>query len=320
MSTPTSEFAGLSIGEMSPPTSDNVRTRAVELRDILSTFEENIFPSDFQPTIFEHIDRPPSERPSRNSWTELGNLHGSLLRWGCYDDNAWNFLRQLVTPQDRATAFIEKLKRQGNDRFDAYERLKVTPSGVEILKKQLSSLVDQWSSWSEAIYQDQITLRLDEAETREADTLQIALEALQRICNYTQPITPPSSATGGPSHRTRARAPSLSDQNLSLFAVLIKALSASKQPFLLSTLEQFTGPALKQNEVLLRSISGLLEPIAPRHYTDRFDALQEKADDERALPKVQAVPGGRKRGHEAEPTSGMSLETAPKRGKRTGGR
>jgi len=320
MSTPTDQFAGLSIQEM-VPTSEELNKRAIELQDILSIFDETNFPSEFQLPVVKHITRSPADRPPPDQWIDITNLYGTLLTLGCWDDGWWDRFAQLDVAKLRATAFTDKLRRRFRECFDAYELLLETPQGADELKKNITDIARRILVVFEATYVDQNTFRIQEAETRESDTLQITLEALQTICSFAKPVIPVAS-TGGTARRARGREASMGDPHLSLFGSLIRGPGNDMGAVLLDTLEQFTGPALNQHKNLLVLISGLLDNLGntPTDFVERFDALQEKANDESAVSKLKSAPGGRKRGLEPDPKIGSLPEVTPKRGKRSGGR
>ncbi|KAJ9651077.1 hypothetical protein H2198_009631 [Neophaeococcomyces mojaviensis] len=320
MSAPTDQFAGLSLREMAPSI-DEVRRRATELQDILSTYDETNLPSEFQLSKVDNIARPPDDRPPSDQWVDVTTLYGTLLTLGCWDDDWWKLLPRLANPKRRATAFIEKLRRRFTQCFDDYEHFLDSPRSADELKNGIADVAHRICNVFRAIHEDQNTFRIEEAETREADTLRVALEALQRICSFTQPITPTTSA-GGPARRTRGRASSTGTANLSLFSAIVRSPADGEGALLLGALEQFTGAALREHKDLLVIISGRLDKPgnAPTEFIERFDALQEKANDESAISKLKAGPSGRKRGLEADPRLGAPFEATPKRGKRTGGR
>lgn len=314
------------------PTEEELKYRAAELRDILSSFDAHELPIEFQEPIFKNITgrRPPRLRLQQTDWTIPGNLQGTLLQWGAYNDQGWSFLSEIQSADSRAIAFSEKLHRRFEDCFDEYDELVKASLTAAVAKERLYQISQKLNILAAAIYEDR-----QRRELREVDTLKVALRALATVCDRTEVIVPTGAPE--PSRRSR-RTASLGDASLSLFAAVIRQPSSTSHPFLLEALELFSGAALKACLTELISVNGQLNHNAAGDaYIQRFEALQQKANDESlsaapntpgAGPSTDAAayaPAGHNRGLEADPKPGSKrphpmVDTPPKRGKRATGK
>jgi len=344
MSTPIDQFGQLTLESplqssetaMAPP--EDIRARAVLLQDILSSFDITELPSEFQPNIFNNI-KYNLEVPSGIGWSHTisGNLPGTLLQWGAYDDKAWEWLSQLQTPELRARLYYEKVQRRFDACFDAYDLLLETPPTSATLKDSLQRIVADFVKLSSGLSKDRE--RRQELEAQELDvqpipfearTVEKILQAMRKACERAQPIIAPSPDS---SRRSTRRTASSSLDNYSLCGILIRQADED-EPFLLHAVEQFSAPALRQCLESLTSLDALLRSAkAPEFYIARFEALKHKATQEvQRAPAVGASgSGGRGRGSgrkadtDLDPQPGQkrhsqALDTAPKRGKRASGR
>lgn len=326
MSTPTDQFANLSIEpgkDSMAPTQDVVNHRAAELRDILSSFVEKILPNEFQAPIFQNITgkRPAPLRLKNEDWTISGNLPGTLLQWGSYDEQAWSFLKGLQSPDARAMVFLEKLKDRFQTCLDEYDELEGSISSAT-LRDEIYRIAGNLQYLSEAVYEDR-----KRREHWEVSTLKVALYALESLCKRTQTVIPIS--TGDSARRPSRRGVSVNDVGLSLFAAVTKPSSSqTSRPFLLDALELFSGAALKACHDQLVSIAGQLQSNnAADAYLRRFESLQQRMREEStAPPDPPASSGGSdpSRALEADPRPGSkrpvhsTTDTTPKRGRTSG--
>jgi len=328
MTTPTDQFARLTLEspfvssdtDMAPP--NEIRKRAVQLQDILSSFHETELPSEFQPNVFNNIDQnmnSPSGVGSNH--TIPGNLLGTLLQYGSYDDDFWDCLSRIQTPEHCARLFNEKLWRRFEACFGAYDVLVDRSPPAATARDAIQPQIDELVRLSNELNKDRKRRQYgdDQPLQIEAQTVAECLRALNKVCQRTEPIVSPAVE---PSRRSTRRTAPASTQNLSLFGMLIRQADKD-EPFFLDALEQFSGPALRQCLGTLTSLDGLLRSNgAPAFYIARFEALLRKAQDESQLTPSGA--SGRGRGREADPKpgqkrAGQAVETAPKRGKRAGG-
>ncbi|KAK5952664.1 hypothetical protein OHC33_006256 [Knufia fluminis] len=330
MSTPTDQFAQLTLEsplrssdtEMAP--AEEIRARALHLQDILSSFEETELPSEYQANIFNNIDQHMEEPAGLGSnHTIQGNLGGTLLQLGAYDDEAWAWMSTKLQSSDlRAQLYNEKVRRRFNSCFDAYDSLIDNRPTAATVKESLQPIISDFVKLSDGLSKDVIRrLSMDgQPPLFETQTLTGLLSALRKVCQSSEAIAPPVAESSRRS--TRRTAPANSD-NLSLFGILIRQADKDS-PFLLEALEQFSGPSIKQCLEPLNALAALLKSSkAPEFYIARFEALKDKASDD--VQPTASGTGGRGRGREADPKPGQkrpgqAAETAPKRGKRVGGR
>ncbi len=332
MSIPTDQFAQLTLEsplqssdtEMAP--AEEVKARALQLQDILSSFDETELPSEFRANtlsnIYQHMESPSGL--GRNH-TIPGDLHGTLLQHGSYDDDFWAPLSKLYTPEDCARLLYEKLDRRFAACFEAYDeacdRLADDPAPAATIKASLQPILNDLVRLSVALRTDRERRPhiKGQAVPLEAETLDRPLWALRQVCQRAEPVVPLIAES---SRRSTRRTTPAKGDNLSLFGMLVRRADFD-EPFLLQALENFSGTALKQRLEALTALSRLLRSTgAPEFYIARFEALQDRANDE--SEPTAGGSSGRGRGREADPKpgqkrAGQAVETAPKRGKRVSG-
>lgn len=342
MSTPTDRFANLSITSDEIPMAlpeDVVKERAAELRDIFCTFDLYKLPSEFETRTFNNIvvERPSPLRLKQEGYTISGNIYGSIIQWGAYDEDAYLVLRKFQSSNAVAKYISETIERRFDECFVEYDDLRGYSNSDEIRDNvyRIAGLLERLST---AIYKDR-----QRRETGEVATLRKVLDGLANLCERAESILPVGAAE--PARRSSRRTASLGDVGPSLFAAVVKqpmpGSDLAEDPFLLNALEIFSGMALQAHLRRLVYINGLLHRnSAPAAYIQRFEALQQKANEARerapALPSGSGSGGGggsgsgsgsgrgRGRGLEADPKPGQKRSSppttprAPKRGKKGG--
>lgn len=333
MTTPTEPFAHLSLSPNSPlfhmASPEEVRRRAIVLQDILSSFSDKDLPSEVQPGILRNINQNMATPSALHTdWTIQGNLQGSLLQWGAYNDEVWGALSKLQSSNTCAIIFHEKLKTRFHTRLGRYDDIVANPPNAETLKEDVRKVVNDLKTLSDILNRDRFRRQHDEINPNvEVLTLKIALETLEAVCLRTQVIIPSPS---GSARRTRGNTASINDPNLTLYMMLIKNADPDDHPFLLESIEKFSGGALRACHPALERISQILKSLrAPEAYIERFGALQRKArnvSQPSTTRRSSSGSSGHQRGHKADPKPGSKRSqtdvktalTPSKRRKRTG--
>lgn len=282
MSTPTDQFSSLSLdshrplGSQMAPTSEEVAERAVELQDIISSFDNRDFPSEFRLPIIQNIDRPSNLRLRSEEWTVAGDLPGSLLYWGAYDDKTWEVLNRIQDPAMRARAFYEKLYRRFTECFERYDAID-EPSTGTALRAEIDEVADELRYICEAVRKDR-----ERRVQGEFETLEVVLGAFSKVCQRCDNKLPAAPSSQSPPGTRRSARLSQTDFGTSLYEVLIRNPSSSVKgdKFMLAALESFSSGALKHFEDSLVGLNGNLHELgAPQDYVTRFEGLQEKANE-----------------------------------------
>lgn len=326
-----------------PPTEEQVKYRATELQDILSSFDPSLLPIEYEESTFKNIigKRPSTPRRRQTEWTITGNLPGTLLQWGAYNEQGWQFLSQIQSPTFRAIAFSQKINRRFDMCFEEYDALGALTSAT-VIRERVNHIAESLDFLSNAIYEDRQSRQLGET-----DTLGVALRAIASLCKRTRPFViatnVPAETARRPTRRNPSQGEAQSENVPSLFAVVLRKNDSSPgtPSFLLKALECVSGASLQSCLTQLISINGLLDQHkADEEYIRRFEALQQKAREEtgKASEILEEPSGsgsgrggnggrgssGRSHGLEADPRPGSKRpphppsDTTSKRGRTTG--
>lgn len=318
MSTPLEQFDRLTLDsedEAMALSSATIMERAADVQDLLSALsKEELLPSEIAMPIVEGIARPPQSRPKKSEWTIPADLEGTLMYWGCYDDQTYQVLTKFMSPTQRFVEFRQKLARRFTRCFDEYDELRDSGVSIARIKEQIAGIVDGLDDLCAAVHYD-----LQSRGREEKATLGVLLKALKDVCQRTDPMV-------GEEPRRSSRRPSSSAvTGPNLFDALVRgsARDSRNLPFMLPLLEEFSSAAQLYHLDKLVDINGLLNKKgAPADYIARFERLQVSAREEdqpaasstsgrdRRLPADQR--SGSKRTPEPEP------EPVTKRGRRRG--
>ena len=159
-----------------------VERKKVEVRDIISSFRPDRFPSECLGKIYERIDEE-QDPGDESGWTISGDLEGTLMKWCVYDVDCWNLLNGLITASDRAALFREKLRRRfrrevtaydGINRRRAYERIAAEVNDISVTLRYLA---------------DATTIDLRQRLHGQAATAHVILDGLEQICARVEGLT-----------------------------------------------------------------------------------------------------------------------------------
>lgn len=246
--------------------------RKVVVRDIVSSFDSGVLPSEFRPHIYQCITDEQSMRPNVE-WTIPGDLSGTLMQWGVHDLECWALLNKCQPPTIRAILFAEKLQRRFEDEFERYDHISSpaalepetrpstwahVESAVVDISKKIRDLV------AEAIFD------LDNRAVGQRSRARILLEALEAVCTRHTNISPASLAEG--------QAKSGSRPEISLYDSLIRRSPSDESMFILDALERVSPDVLSGMGGHMESVGSILQrAYPPRGYWERFRELCSRA-------------------------------------------
>ncbi|EXJ53591.1 uncharacterized protein A1O5_13158 [Cladophialophora psammophila CBS 110553] len=271
MSIPTEQFSHLAFVDEDPENQlpeemrfdeTTLEERKILVRDIISSFDTSVLPTEFKPDVYERITEEQSRRAT-TEWTIRDDLHATLMQWGSHDEIAWTLLRR-IAPRDRALGFGQKLRRRFNEQFDRYDG-KVNNArrmtGTE-LRTEIAEIRSQLQ-------------RLAGAATAEASRYNITmvlLEALEKVCDRDDEVEPArrsgrlsmeGAAGGAEAVPTLYR--SLIEDDSTDFMLDALDVIRDKWPRTLTTREA--------KDQLSRINAALHEKVAPHDYQTRLQAL-----------------------------------------------
>lgn len=318
MSTPVEQLNRLTLDsedEAMALSSETILERAADVQDLLSALsKEELLPSEIAMPIVEKIARPPQSRPKRSEWTIPADLEGTLMYWGCYDDQTYQVLNKFMSPTQRFVEFRQKLARRFRRCFDEYDELDGSDVSVAHIKDRIAGIVDDLDDLCIAVHQD-----LQSRGREEKATLGVLLQALRDVCQRTDPMVreEPRRSSRRPSSST------LSGPNLFDALVRVPARDGRETPFMLPLLEEYSSAAQLHHLDKLVDINGLLNKKgAPADYITRFEKLQASArgENQPAVPSSSSrgrrVPSDLRSGSKRTPEP--ESEPAVKRGRRRG--
>lgn len=269
---PLNQFESLTIDPEMSLTSAQIRSRAVNIRDILSSFDRDVLPSEFKPQIFDELDRPSQARPPVSQWTIQEDLSGTLLQWGVYNEETWEVLIQLQSPSTLARCFYEKLRRRFDHLFDEYDQLAEEPVGTT--RANVERVARGFRDVVKAVSEDRSYRELGhEAIARRL------LEAMIGICQRHVDIVSTAQTPVTPRRGTR-RSTSTTEGPSNLYEALIKTEASDQAQglFMLDVLETFSGQVFQNLETECSKLASLLDVNnAAAEYTYRIGRLPSRS-------------------------------------------
>jgi len=285
MSTPTEQFANLSLPSSSLMEFDStpIDERKIQVRDILSSFHRDTFPTEFRTDIFARINDEQGRRENYE-WTIPEDLEGTLMQWGVHDEHCWSFLGKCQTPRNRATLFNEKLRRRFERAFESYEGIAnldqpgppaPTTTSAQI-RTQVRHISDTIRTLVQAAQTDQAERQIiDDRIARQymSALARQLLSVLETVCKNHEDVSPLS-----PFRRRHRRPTSGAEPECSLYHDLIGRPPRSTGVFMLDALDQIPAAIFEDMTDRMQQIGALLlANRAPRNYRERFRAISDRA-------------------------------------------
>lgn len=273
---PIERFQHLTINPEMSPTSEEVRARALEIRDVLSSFERDEFPFEYRTEIFMNLDRPLVSRPQQQSeWTIQEDFSGTMLQWASYDDQAYNVIKRIQPTAMLARCFHEKLSRRFDEIFLNYDELAGSGLAPQQALEEVKKLAEDFHTIALAVQDD----RRYRAQGQQ-ETARRSLAALVGVCNRNTNIAavPPSTQRS----RRSATASTTSPDNVNFLNVTtnIQREDESGVFLMLEVLGYYPAEIMAPMYSNLQSLSDLLRSHgAPTIYIARADLLAQRAAD-----------------------------------------
>ncbi|RMZ80766.1 hypothetical protein DV738_g2668, partial [Chaetothyriales sp. CBS 135597] len=158
-----------------PPEETNRRKSTA--RDFVSSFHRDKLPSEISPDAFLSIDAEQGRR-SPSEWTIAGDLEGTLITWATHHETVFELLEMLQSPEQRATAFWEKLPRRLDTEFTQYDDGLL---GAEQTAKNLSLLVQEFEQDTRA--SNELLSSRDNLPGLFMNAHKAFIDALKGVCN-----------------------------------------------------------------------------------------------------------------------------------------
>jgi hypothetical protein len=225
------------------PISD-VRSRAIEARDILSSFDRDKLPQEILGEgLFENIE------PYRRSEdrTRIDDLLGSLFQHAAHDDAFFRELCKMQSESTRLRLFYEKVSRRLKQAFARYDELflRVQNAWRALTteeEQEFNKIPTTIQYLVEAVNED---LRHRQSESAYQQATRITIEALEGVCRRHDDV---SRVTR--SHQARVT---------SLFQILIGTATTNfSSDFGINVLKRIPSGILNSFQMQLNGVQGLL--------------------------------------------------------------
>ncbi|KAF7509715.1 hypothetical protein GJ744_007586 [Endocarpon pusillum] len=258
-----------------------IMSRAYRTRDILSTFEADVLPSEFRPDIFETIShvRSPAE-----CMIQL-DLEGTIFRLAVNDHAIYRSLSRAQPVQARAVDFFQKVTKRVRITllaFDEYAKNGTSSAHLPVPHPSVKDLGGRLQEYVDLI-KDEVRERHPHGGERAAECL---IFLLREVCNRNHDAF--ENSTWG------RRAPRGEDEDeRNLFQCLIGHPSVGRPPFALDALRILPKAVLATASRLeqLDGIRGLLHrQQAPLAYRRAFQGILDSIT-EATSPTAAPQPG-----------------------------
>jgi hypothetical protein len=272
MSAPMEPFLGVSLSTQLGFTSTTLEQRTIVALDIVSSFDPDLLPSEFQPEVIQSITDGQSNRP-HNEWTIPVNLPGTVLLWTVHDPDCWTFLNKCQPPDIRAVLFAQKLRRRLGDEFERYDRIRCPPPresapGLQTGTDSQSLIVDISSQIRGLVVA--AAFDLDHRSGNQRSITKILLEALEATCARHTDISPTAQGGELPMSST--------DRGISLYDHLVRRPPSDEPTFILDALERvppYVLRAMADHVEIVRDTLAKTNP--PQGYWGTFCKLSARA-------------------------------------------
>lgn len=243
-----------------------LRNRAVQIRDILSTFSRNNFPSEHvQASLFDriaHLDEP----KAIEDCIEKEDLVSTIFLLAVNNWAQYNILRHILPEEVCAQHFQQKLRRRITAQIEAYDVLdaaarSVNPPDRDHIQTQVDIIAAELNLVTKIIRDDRAHRRQGEVET--ATHLVYMMQAVCRR-NYR------------PGDRSDGRHESSGNRNSTLFEVLF----SNTPRFGLDALKVFSKDTIMEQYAELNLLRELLvDNSTSQGYIMQFDEITGISED-----------------------------------------
>jgi hypothetical protein len=241
-----------------------LRGRAFQIRDILSTFSRNDFPSEhIKASIFDRIALLEEPKPITDC-VEKEDLVSTIFAMAVNNSAQYSILRHVFPEELCAQYFQQKLKRRIEVQIQDFDLLDVTATGsnppnqdhIQVQVRKIAAELNHI-----------VTIIKDDRRNRwhgEAETATYLVSVMQAVCrrNYY-----PGGRSGG-------RQGLSGNRSSNLFQLLVGNASSREARFGLDALEVFSKKAIREQSEGLNVVRNLLvEQDAPQEYVRLFDEI-----------------------------------------------
>ena len=241
-----------------------LQNRAVQIRDILSTFSRNNFPSEHvQPNLFDRIALF-NEPKAIEDCIEIEDLVSTIFVLAVNNWAQYNILRRILPEKVCAQHFTQKLRRRIDAQIEAYDVLddaarSVNPPDRDHIQAQVGIIAAQLNHITTIIQDDRAHRRQGEVET--ATHLVYMMQAVCRR-NYC------------PGDRSDGRHESSGNRNSNLFQILFGNMPNCESTFGLDALKVFSKDAIMEQYAELNLLRALLvDNSTSQGYIKQFDEI-----------------------------------------------
>jgi hypothetical protein len=247
-----------------------LQNRAVQIRDILSTFSRNNFPSEHvQPKLFDRIALL-NEPKAIEDCIEKEDIVSTIFSLAVNNWAQYNILRHILPEERCAQIFEQKLRRRIYAQIEAYDNLdaaarSVNPPDRDHIQAQVGIIAVKLDDIAAIIQEDRAHRRQGEVETA---TLLVYM--MQAVCrrNYR------------PGDRSDGRHESSGNRNSNLFQILFGNMPDSEPRFGLDALKVFSKDAIMEKYAELKLLRELLvDNSTSQGYIKEFDEITGISED-----------------------------------------
>jgi hypothetical protein len=236
------------LSETTPLDSATLQQRALEVRDILSTFDRDELPT-------EYIDEPRygriemlEEPKPLDHCLEVGDLKYTIFQLAVNCSTIYWIFRQLLPEERCAQFYAEKFNRRVNSQLDHFDKLAVNSEEGAITPGEAEEEVDRIARNLRLLVEN---ARIDFEQRKRGDRKMVAnfVGMLKEVC--------------------------VRNKGTSLFQALIGNPPTPEPKFGLDALEAFPKPAIAEQSRGLENVQRLLiENDAPLEYRRAFDEIR----------------------------------------------
>jgi hypothetical protein len=254
------------------PKSVNVavlQARAIQIRDILSTFSRDNFPSEHvRPNLFDQIAL--LDEPIAIEGCIKEDLVSTIFSLAVNNWAQYSILRHILPEKVCAQYFHQKLRRRIDAQIEVYDALdaaarSVNPPDQDHIQTQVDTIAAKLNDITEIIQDDRAHRRQGEVET--ATHL---VYMMQEICrrNYR------------PGDRSDGRHESSGNHNSNLFQILFGDTPNYESRFGLDALKVFSKDAIMEQHAKLKPLRELLvDNSTSQGYIKQFDEITGISED-----------------------------------------
>jgi hypothetical protein len=266
------------LSQTTPLDSATLQQRAFEIRDILSTFDRDEFPTEYiDESTCTRIGMLEEPKPLQDC-LEVGDLKSTMFQLAVNGSIVYWIFRQLLPEERCAQFYAEKFNRRVKSQLENFDKLTMDPEKGAVPTGEVDDEVDLIATELRRIVEN---ARADREQRKHGHKLMAAnlVEMLQEVC-------------------VRNKRPSL-------FQALIGNASIHEPKFGIAALEVLPKAAIAEQAGPLDVVEGLLiDNGAPRDYRRAFDEMRRAPPVEVAeepAPSLKRPAGGNGREKQKRP-------------------